>query len=90
MLELGEDEVEEHKKFVNIIKNTDIDIIVTCGNLVSLISKGLEGDKITFHTDNLTDIKHFIKSIIRPKDYILVKASAGTRLSEVVAFLNEE
>ena len=90
MLELGKQEVEEHSKFVNIIKNTDIDIVVTYGNLASFISKGLEVNKITFHSNNLDDIKHFIKSIIRPKDYILVKASASTKLSEVVTFLNEE
>ncbi len=90
MLELGKNEVEEHSKFINIIKNTDIDIVVTYGNLASCISKGLEGDKITFHSNNLADIKHFIKNIIRPKDYILVKASASTKLFEVVTFLNEE
>ncbi|MCF8462522.1 MAG: UDP-N-acetylmuramoyl-tripeptide--D-alanyl-D-alanine ligase [Rickettsiaceae bacterium] len=87
MLELGKIEVEEHARFVNIIKNSAIDLIITYGSLASEISKGLKGQKVVFHCDSLEAVKDIITSIIKPKDYILVKASASTGLSEIVSFL---
>lgn len=84
MLELGEFEEDIHRE-VGKYLNGKVDILITIGNLSKFISDEFNGTK--YHFDNKVDAIDELKNIINEKDVILVKASQGMKLIEIVDYL---
>ncbi len=84
MLELGEFEEDIHRE-VGKYLNGKVDILITIGNLSKYINDEFNGTK--YHFDNKGDAINDLKDIIKENDVILVKASQGMKLIEIVDFL---
>lgn len=92
MLELGLQEQDFHLKIGERISNEKIDKVFTYGPLAEYIAIGA---RKTFAVDNVRsfqDKEELIKALkesIKPNDLLLVKASRGMRLEEVVEALQK-
>ena len=87
ILELGDYSKEIHQK---IGKNLKCDLLITIGNdsnyiKEEAIKKGIE----SYHFLTKEEFYNKIPTLLRNKDIILVKASHGIRLDEVVNYLGE-
>jgi len=82
MLELGRATSSAHEKIGNLARKLGIDVLVSIGRF----SQKMKGD---FHyASNPPAIKK-LRSIVRPGDQVLVKASRSMRLEEVVEALRK-
>jgi UDP-N-acetylmuramoyl-tripeptide--D-alanyl-D-alanine ligase len=86
MLELGEYEEEIHRE-IGRYANGKVDMLITIGNLSKYIYEEFNGTK--YHFDNKVDAMDKIKDLINKDDVILVKASQGMKLIEIVDFLRK-
>ena len=86
MLELGEFEEDIHRE-VGKYANGKIDVLITIGNLSKFINEEFNGEK--YHFDSKQDAMNALKDIIKNGDVILVKASQGMKLLEIVEFLRK-
>ncbi|MBR4350748.1 MAG: UDP-N-acetylmuramoyl-tripeptide--D-alanyl-D-alanine ligase [Bacilli bacterium] len=86
MLELGEFEEDIHRE-VGKYANGKIDVLITIGNLSKFINEEFNGEK--YHFDSKQDAMNDLKDIIKNGDVILVKASQGMKLLEIVEFLRK-
>jgi len=87
MLELGEYSEELHTELGKIVKENNIDILITIGENAKNISKsaidnGMDSDSV-YIFDNNKDAIEKIKNIIKPNDTILLKASYGMNFIEI-------
>jgi UDP-N-acetylmuramoyl-tripeptide--D-alanyl-D-alanine ligase len=88
MLELGDREEEFHQETGRTIDPTKIDAVYTYGERGKWIAQGaktqiLEEDRVSSFT-NKEELIEKLNQVIEEKDVILVKASRGMRLEEVV------
>ncbi|MGN0702818.1 MAG: UDP-N-acetylmuramoyl-tripeptide--D-alanyl-D-alanine ligase [Lentihominibacter sp.] len=86
MFELGENTAAQHREVGEHAASMDIDEVICIGNLAEEIAKGASGV-------HFADKESFIKVIdeyIAPGDLVLVKASRGMRMEEIVAELEEK
>ncbi|MFP3121450.1 UDP-N-acetylmuramoyl-tripeptide--D-alanyl-D-alanine ligase [Ectobacillus funiculus] len=90
MLELGNQEVEFHYEIGQSINPARIDYVFTYGNLGRHIAKGaaehLGSKRVKAYDDKEALVKD-LKELVGAKDVVLVKASRGMRLEEVIAGL---
>lgn len=86
MLELGEFEEDIHRE-IGKYTNDKIDVLVTIGNLSKYINDEFNGTKYHFNTK--ADALEELDSIIEDGDVILVKASQGMKLLEIVDYLRK-
>lgn len=86
MLELGEFEEDIHRE-VGKYANNKIDLLITIGNLSKFINEEFNGTK--YHFDTKQDAMNNLNDIIQKDDVILVKASQGMKLIEIVDFLRK-
>ena len=86
MLELGEFEEDIHRE-VGKYANGKIDVLITIGNLSKYINEEFNGTK--YHFDTKQDAMNDLNDIIKKDDVILVKASQGMKLIEIVDFLRK-
>ncbi|WP_243525491.1 UDP-N-acetylmuramoyl-tripeptide--D-alanyl-D-alanine ligase [Bacillus pseudomycoides] len=90
MLELGDQEVQFHYEVGKLIDPARISYVFTYGKLGAQIA---EGAKINFSNervkayDNKEELVKELQSVIDVKDVVLVKASRGMRLEEVITML---
>lgn len=77
MLELGQSAETFHKKTGKLARKLGIDILISVG----IFSKAMQAD---YHCARNSPAIKLIKSMLRPGDVLLVKASRGRRLEEVV------
>jgi UDP-N-acetylmuramoyl-tripeptide--D-alanyl-D-alanine ligase len=93
MLELGPNEAEFHLEIGREINQEDIQFVYTYGRLGEKIAEGakekLGSDRVFAFTDKAELIEQ-LKSTIHSKSLVLVKASRGMRLEEVVTALQNE
>jgi len=92
MLELGEKEAEFHQEVGKTIEDADIDHLFTYGKLGEEIANGAKSVMDKKHIHVFSDKQSLIKelgSIVTPNDLVLVKASRGMKLEEVVHALVE-
>lgn len=86
MGELGEDEKQLHFETGAYAAKQGIDLVCAIGNLASEIAEGAKGDSSTetlwFETKQ--DFLAAMKDVIRDGDNVLVKASHGMHLEEIV------
>lgn len=87
MLELGEDEERFHLEIGQFLSPEKVDLLFTYGPLSHKIAEGasekLEPGAIFAYDDKIELIGKLV-SVLHPKDVLLVKASRGMRLEEVV------
>ncbi|TYA13703.1 UDP-N-acetylmuramoyl-tripeptide--D-alanyl-D-alanine ligase [Paenibacillus faecis] len=87
MLELGEDEVEYHREVGRFLDPGKTDLLFTYGKLGAAIAEGaaerLDNERIFSYQDKNELIDALI-SRLHPQDVLLVKASRGMKLEEVV------
>lgn len=87
MLELGEFEKELHEKVGKEIYKNKIDILITIGNLAKYIAEKAEAlgmsKKDIYTFENKEDGIKKLKEIIKPEDYILIKASNAMKFEEI-------
>ncbi|MGG0789544.1 UDP-N-acetylmuramoyl-tripeptide--D-alanyl-D-alanine ligase [Peribacillus simplex] len=92
MLELGPQEKDFHLKIGELISNERIDKIFTFGPLAEFIAKGasksFSSEQVRPFQDKQELIKE-LKSTTQANDIILVKASRGMKLEEVVQALQK-
>ena len=86
MLELGEFEEDIHRE-VGKYCNGKVDVLITIGNLSKYINEEFNGTK--YHFDTKQDAMNDLNDIIKKDDVILVKASQGMKLIEIVDFLRK-
>lgn len=90
MLELGPDEIQFHRQIGESIKKDSIDKVFTFGTLGMHIAEGaisaLGEDRVHAFLDKQTLIQE-LKNCTQKDDLILVKASRGMKLEEVVQAL---
>ena len=88
MLELGSVAESEHHKLGSVVVDEEIDYLITIGDLAVEIANGaadngLNKSKI-FTYNNKENALVKLKNIIKSDDTILVKASRGMKLEEIV------
>jgi len=93
MLELGEEEVRLHKEIGALLTPGTVEKVYTYGTLAKHIASeaekaGLPGDRVEWFADKQKLIDAMV-SEIRNGDVVLVKASRGMRLEEVVQALKD-
>lgn len=86
MFELGEDEKELHYGVGEYIKDKDIDIVITIGDLAKNIYDGIGTDSSTkaYYFKNKDEFNKEITNILKKGDSILVKASHGMHFETIV------
>jgi UDP-N-acetylmuramoyl-tripeptide--D-alanyl-D-alanine ligase len=94
MLELGEIAGEEHRKIGELVVAEEIDYLFTIGELAQKIANraqevGKEESKIFSYQDTKLAIDD-LQELVKPKDTVLVKASRGMKLEEIVAALQDK
>ena len=83
MFELGPDEKQLHRQVGEHAKAVGTDVLITIGDLAENIAEGGNGT-------HFTDTESFLRVLddyIRPDDLVLVKASRGMHLEEIVEAL---
>ncbi|SHK38649.1 UDP-N-acetylmuramoyl-tripeptide--D-alanyl-D-alanine ligase [Paramaledivibacter caminithermalis] len=93
MLELGEYSESCHKEVGRMVFEKNVDILITVGHEAENIVKGaiISGfpkEKTFALADNIT-AKNIINIIKRTGDAILIKASRGMKMEEIVQYLQE-
>lgn len=85
MLELGENEVSMHLELKGPILATDAKLIILVGALMQdLALAAWPPDRKVFHFDTVEQVGEWGFRQLRGNDLVLVKSSAGTRLSDWV------
>ena len=80
MFELGTDEKELHRKVGEHAAKAGVDELITIGNLAKHIAEGGSGR----HFESKEAFLEVINDYIKPGDLVLVKASRGMHLEEIV------
>lgn len=89
MLELGPEEAAYHYKMGELITD-EIDYVLAYGNLSANLAEGAKGNlgaERVFHFDDKQALVQKLKELTEPHALVLVKASRGMRLEEVVGAL---
>ncbi len=93
MLELGPEEEQYHYQIGKGLNQTKIDLVFTYGNLGSHIAKGarevLGGQKVYAFSDK-TELIDELEKHMNEKTLVLVKASRGMKLEEVVKAMQKK
>jgi UDP-N-acetylmuramoyl-tripeptide--D-alanyl-D-alanine ligase len=87
MLELGEDEKDYHRQVGSSIKRDEISHIFTYGKLGEEIAKGAKqnrSEEFVHHYENKQALIKKLQGMLNKNDIVLVKASRGMKLEEVV------
>jgi UDP-N-acetylmuramoyl-tripeptide--D-alanyl-D-alanine ligase len=90
MLELGPDAQMLHIELGKMIKDSGIHIVIYKGQYKDAIRMVIENSSIEFYsTDTVQEIEHLLLSILQEEDGILIKASNGIGLHELVNLLEK-
>ena len=90
MFELGEKEVQYHREIGEFLVNNPIDELIVIGDLAQNIKDVLEEQHSPIRVYSFTDKEEIAMSLIatlKPEDVVLVKASNGMQLGEIVRIL---
>ncbi len=87
MLELGEYTKKLHEQVGEIVKQNEIDILITSGENAKNIEKQARKlgmpEENTYHFENKEDITKKLQKILKPGDVVLFKASNGMKFFEL-------
>ena len=91
ILELGKYSKEIHEKIGESINSNNLDLLITIGNNSTYIKKEAINNNFNknniYSYDNYQTLKKYIKSILKPNDIVLIKASHGMELDKIVDYL---
>jgi len=88
MLELGEDEIEQHKLIAKAIDDSKIDVLLTFGNLSKVTSSNIKNNKISVsHYNSYKTIIKYIKRNFNANDTIYIKGSRSMHLNKIIESL---
>lgn len=83
MLELGENELQEHENISNLINESTIDILLTYGKLSKSICKNIKDSKYYKHYTNKNKLKIEASNLICRNDLIYLKGSRSMQLEKI-------
>ncbi len=94
MFELGDYEEEVHKEVGKLVKENNIDILITVGNIskiiaTSAINNGMNKDNVYTFT-NIEETYPILDKILTKDDTILLKASHSMEFHKVVDYLKKD
>ena len=89
MLELGEFSKELHLKTGKAVDENKIDVLICVGNESKYVIDGAENTKDKHWFSSNQEAYEYLKSILQPKDIVLVKGSNSMRLKEIITQLKE-
>lgn len=90
MFELGENEVKYHKEIGTFILDKPIDEVVVLGDLAQHIKQTIDEADTSIKTYTFADKEEaaiYLMATLRPEDVVLIKASNGMNLKEIVNIL---
>ena len=90
MFELGQNEVAYHKEIGQFLLGKPIDEVVVLGELAQNIKSVLEENQSTIKTYTFSDNEEaaiYLMATLKPEDVVLIKASNGMNLKEIVNIL---
>ncbi len=93
MFELGDNEVQYHKEIGEFLLDKNIDEVVVLGELSQNIKKVIEDAKSPIKVYTFSDNEEaaiYLVATLRPEDVVLLKASNGMNLKEIVDILLSE
>jgi UDP-N-acetylmuramoyl-tripeptide--D-alanyl-D-alanine ligase len=86
MLELGDDAAAEHLGLKpDVIRAADI--IFTCGPMMGRLFAQLPADYRGAHEADAVTLAPVVKAALRPNDAVLVKGSYGSRMRDIISYL---
>ncbi|MCQ2545852.1 MAG: UDP-N-acetylmuramoyl-tripeptide--D-alanyl-D-alanine ligase [Clostridia bacterium] len=85
MFELGDNTVSQHREVGEHAKEAGVDLVIAIGILAANIAEGANGEYFRNKEDFLAEIEKHIKSA----DMILVKASRGMKMEDIVDRLKD-
>jgi len=88
MRELGNMAEEEHAKLGRLLDSLGLDGVVAVGKLGQMIT--CKGEQPFFQTLETTEAAKILKEHLEPGDRVLLKASRGERLEEVLEFFKND
>lgn len=94
MFELGDYEEEVHKEVGKLVKENNIDILITVGNISKIIAQsainnGMNKDNVYTFT-NIEETYPILDKILTKGDTILLKASHSMEFHKVVDYLKKD
>lgn len=94
MFELGDYEEEVHKEVGKLVKENNIDILITVGNISKIIAQsainsGMNKDNVYTFT-NIEETYPLLDKILTKGDTILLKASHSMEFHKVVDYLKKD
>ncbi|WP_066074499.1 UDP-N-acetylmuramoyl-tripeptide--D-alanyl-D-alanine ligase [Neobacillus soli] len=93
MLELGPEEEQYHKQIGEALNAAKVDFLYTFGNLGALIAQGARsilGEQRVFAFTNKADLIQQLEQHVNETTLVLVKASRGMKLEEIVSKLQKK
>lgn len=90
MFELGENEAEYHREIGRFLLDKPVDELVVLGTLAQNIKAVLEEQGSGIHVYSFSDKEEaamYLMALLKPEDIVLVKASNGMHLNELVNIL---
>ncbi len=87
MLELGVESVRYHEELKEHIESNHVDLMLAVGPLMLQLYKLLPTEKQGGHVMRSFELLNELQTLVRPGDVILIKGSAGTKMSLVIDFL---
>lgn len=85
MFELGDNTASQHREVGEHAKEAGIDLVIAIGDLAANIAEGARGEHFRNKEDFLAEMGKYIKS----GDMILVKASRGMKMEDIVDRLRD-
>ena len=83
MLELGDIEIEEHNKLADSFNKSNIDIILTYGELSKNIHKYISKNKYSKHYNNKNKLKIELNNLVCRDDIVYLKGSRSMKLENL-------
>ena len=90
MRELGSISADEHRNLLESIQKNGVDKVVTVGKWMKELFEVLPKEKRLEHFDNYKDAIIKIESLLEDADCLLVKGSFGTKIYELVKYIEEK
>lgn len=87
MLELGEHAVREHAALGQPLEASGVDLVFTCGPMMSHLHDALAAHLTGGHAINSAGLAPMVVSAVRGGDAVVVKGSAGSKMGVVVEAL---
>lgn len=93
MFELGDNEVLYHKEIGEFLLNKPLDEVVVLGELAQNIKQVIEDNDTNIKVYTFSDKEEaaiYLMATMKPEDVVLIKASNGMHLKEIVNILKAE